>query len=119
MTTVQDVIMAVAARTGVPWIEFFGRRWGGRAYSDARALVYLICTRDLKVSNSEVGRILHKDHTTVLYGVKSIQHRLGMREDLQDALCLVRLDLGLPDDTPFVRRVAPDNLLIALSEIAA
>jgi hypothetical protein len=78
---VHDVVVSVAAETGVGVRDIYGNR-RGQAIAHARQLAMYIAARG-GVSMSAIGRALNRDHTTVSHGIKAEEKRRQSLIDLQ------------------------------------
>lgn len=66
---VSSAVAVAAARLGVPPPAFVAPRPGGRKVAEARQALMFALHEGLGLSYSEIGRRLHRDHTTVMHGV--------------------------------------------------
>jgi len=75
LLTAKHVIADVSRRTGVLPQDLLAQGRGLRHVSQARQECYRILHRDLGHSLPVIGRIMGRDHTSVLHGVKAAEAR--------------------------------------------
>src|SRR3990167_9752295 len=84
------VLVETAAYTGVPVTEITGRRRDA-ATSQARQVVMYLMVTDCGLSTPAVGRLIGRDHTTVVHGIRSVRSRMpSLKSDLEIIRCRVK-----------------------------
>lgn len=74
-TSAKDVIEDVSRRSGIPENEIMARGRGLRPASNARQECYFIMHRHMGYSLPVIGRIMSRDHTSILHGIKAVEAR--------------------------------------------
>lgn len=77
---VKPIVDAVADATGIPARMIYGQ-FGPRAVTEARQLVYYLA-HERGISLSDIGRFMHRDHSTVASGIKAEKARRAQLEDI-------------------------------------
>lgn len=85
ITSVAEIMRAVADISGYSVIDLVSSR-RSRCLSNARFMVFLIARRHTLKALTEIARILNKDHTTVLHGVKRATKMEGECEEFRNAV---------------------------------
>ena len=67
--TLDGILARVSERTGIPITDLKNRN-RKREIVDARFVYYRRAKEKTKHSLAEIGKIVHRDHTTVLHGIK-------------------------------------------------
>jgi chromosomal replication initiation ATPase DnaA len=75
---IEEIAYAVADLYGIPAAELRGRA-RTKTIAEARLCVILVARRCTRLSSTEIGDALDRDHTTVLSSVKSAE-RLSARD---------------------------------------
>lgn len=68
----------------------------GRTLSHARQVLMYLLTKDLKQSSVAVGRIVAREHATVLHGVDRIDYMLKIDTKLQSDIAAIRFEYQKP-----------------------
>jgi chromosomal replication initiation ATPase DnaA len=75
--TLRDIIRDVSEETGVSVAEIIGRARTGRIVKARQAVMYC-ARREGRFSTTQIGRALHRDHTTVIYGADAYAEKSGL-----------------------------------------
>lgn len=73
---VTEVLAIVAREYGLGAEELRGPR-RTRSVAEARLMAYALLRDTAGMSYPEIGAALHRDHTTVMHGVKATAHRVA------------------------------------------
>lgn len=85
ITSVAEIMRSVADISGYSVIDLVSSR-RSRCLSNARFMVFLIARRHTLKALTEIARILDKDHTTVLHGVKRATKMESECEEFRNAV---------------------------------
>lgn len=72
-----SVVERVAAQHGIEWRKLFGKRRTKRIAA-ARQQVYSELHATGKFSTTRIGNIFGRDHSTVVYGIKTHRKKCGL-----------------------------------------
>ena len=88
-TSVDEVITAVCNHYSIGKRIMLGK---GRTKTVAypRHVLMYILRIEMKLSLEEVGRVLDRDHTTIMHGVDKISHLASNNEALRDDLMRIK-----------------------------
>lgn len=64
-----------------------------RDVADARQIIMYLSHKLTNLSSSAIGQKLNRSHTTVLYGIKSVDDRVNFTKDLQDTVAKIEAEL--------------------------
>lgn len=76
MRAIEEIAYAVAEVYGIPPAELRGRA-RTKTVAEARLCVYLLARRCTRLSLTEIGNALDRDHTTVGAGISSATRHLA------------------------------------------
>lgn len=91
--TVEAIVEATAELLDVPAAEILGRRRPAPLVR-ARFVVYWLGWFE-GISYSELGRILDRDHSTILSGVQRMNEQLRLDDELVQTVRTIAFDAGL------------------------
>ena len=88
-TTAGDVLQAVSEHFGIEEKELLGR---GRSRHIAfpRQLSMYLMRKDADISLEEIGKVLNRDHTTVMHGCRKIEEAMDVNSTLRGDVMSIR-----------------------------
>ena len=108
-TTPTAVVLAVARYYGVNADDLKGRSRHKQIVEPRQIAMYLL-REDAHLSTPEVGRMLNRDHTTVLHGIKQVASDIARDGPSRAAVRGVReVVAGAATDLPLKREDAPER----------
>lgn len=75
-TPMPEIVREVSAATGISTAEIYGRSRIGKI-AQARQIVMYLC-REKGMTLTQIGNLLHRDHTTVMAGIEAEKRRRGL-----------------------------------------
>ena len=64
-----------------------------RDVADARQIIMYLCHKLTSLSSNVIGQKLNRSHTTVLYGISTVEDRVNFTKDLQETVAAIEADL--------------------------
>ncbi|MCH5229869.1 MAG: chromosomal replication initiator protein DnaA [Muribaculaceae bacterium] len=64
-----------------------------RNVADARQIIMYLSQKLTNLSSSAIGQKLNRSHTTVLYGIKSVEDRVNFTKDLEETVTAIENEL--------------------------
>ncbi len=80
----RDILRTVSEVTGISTAALQGEKRGGPV-SKARQLVFLLCNEHAQqMSTPQIGRLMNRDHTTVIHGTRKARERIQADPDYKE-----------------------------------
>lgn len=92
--TVKDVKKAVAEEFGV-LVEDIDGRMRTANLALARQVVYFAAWKFANKSYAAIGRVLDRDHSTVIHGVRKISYLVGRNDIIKKHITVIERRLGV------------------------
>jgi chromosomal replication initiation ATPase DnaA len=87
------VVMVVGARLNCTIDQLMAPGRHANRIGEARQVCYLLSYELLGMSKSDIGRAFHRDHTTVIHGLRTIRNRLRVDGELSGCVIAIRQEL--------------------------
>jgi chromosomal replication initiation ATPase DnaA len=110
----EDIIVTISELTGIPKRQLIGpARF--KKIARARFLAFYFIRTMTKRSLPSIGRIFHRDHTTILHGLRQIDY---MREKGPDVWARIEEDFLMVYERVVARRIALNPTSVPLVDVA-
>lgn len=84
-TNLQELMNIVAAYYDVSWLEVISKNRQTNIITARYAFIYL-AHKIFRISKSELGRMVLRDHTTIIYSIQQVKNWISINDPIQNEL---------------------------------